>query len=142
MVAHHDGLIGTEVPVRDADAAWDVRRAQYRAWLAEGTGFLRLARWAGSAEPIGYGFFRLVRSGPTFDLGDVRGEVESLAVGPAARGSGAGTALLAAGRAELRRRGCRFWTVSVLEANAGAVALYERSGFRPLTRDLVGRIDD
>jgi ribosomal protein S18 acetylase RimI-like enzyme len=146
MVAHHEGLVGTEVPVRDADAAWEMRRVQYRAWLAEDSGFLRLARWAGSTgptqQPIGYGFFRVVRSGPTFDLGDVRGEVESLAVGPAARGAGAGTALLAAGRAELRRRGCRFWTVSVMEANAGAVALYERTGFRPLTRDLVGRIDD
>jgi ribosomal protein S18 acetylase RimI-like enzyme len=141
MVAHHDALLGSEVPVRDADAAWEMRRVQYHGWLAEDSGFLRVARWPGSPQPIGYGFFRLVRSGPTFDLGDVRGEVESLAVDPAARGAGAGTALLEAGRAELRRRGCRFWTVSVMEANGGAVALYERVGFRPLTRDLVGRID-
>ncbi|WP_214404003.1 GNAT family N-acetyltransferase [Pseudonocardia lacus] len=140
MVAHHDQLISDRVPVRDADAAWEMRHPQYRAWLAEGSGFLRFARRPDEPEPIGYGFFRLVRSGPTFDLGDVHGEVESLAVAPAARGTGAGTALLEAGREELLRRGCTFWTVSVMEINTGAVALYERVGFQSLTRDLVGRL--
>jgi ribosomal protein S18 acetylase RimI-like enzyme len=140
MVAHHDEVIGAQVPVRDADAAWAMRHVQYREWLAAGTGFLRLARRPGEDAPIGYGFFRLVRSGPTFDLGDVRGEVESLVVAPAARGSGAGTALLEAGREELRRRGCTFWTVNVVEINTGAVALYERVGFRSWTRDMVGRL--
>jgi ribosomal protein S18 acetylase RimI-like enzyme len=140
MVAHHDAVIGDRVPVRDPDAAWALRRPQYRDWLAAGTGFLLLARRPDAPEPIGYGFFRLVVPGPTFDLGDVRGEVESLAVSPDARGSGAGTALLEAGAEELRRRGCRFWTVNVVEVNAGAVALYERVGFRSWTRDLVAEL--
>ncbi|MCO1660185.1 GNAT family N-acetyltransferase [Pseudonocardia humida] len=140
MVAHHEEVIGARMPVRDAAAAWEMRHVQYRRWLAEDSGFLRFARRPDEPAPIGYGFFRLVPSGPTFDLGDVRGEVESLAVAPAARGTGAGTALLEAGREELLRRGCTFWTVNVVEINTGAVALYERVGFRSWTRDLVGRL--
>jgi ribosomal protein S18 acetylase RimI-like enzyme len=140
MVDHHDEVAGARVPVRDADGAWGMRHPQYRRWLAEDSGFLLLARRPDEPEPIGYGFFRVMGSSPTFDLGAVRGEVESLAVAPAARGTGAGTALLEAGREELRRRGCTFWTVNVVEANGGAVALYERVGFEGLTRDLVGRL--
>jgi len=140
MVAHHDEVIGTEVPVRDPDESWAMRQEQYRRWLTDGTGFLRLARRPDEPAPIGYGFFRLVPPGPTFDLGEVRGEVESMAVAPAARGTGAGTALLEAGREEFRRRGCTFWTVNAVEANTGAVALYQRLGLRPWTRDLIGRL--
>ena len=34
------------------------------------------------------------------------------------------------------------WAVGVVEANAGAVRLYERAGFRPYYRNLLGRVDD
>jgi ribosomal protein S18 acetylase RimI-like enzyme len=77
---------------------------------------------------------RLLPSGPTFDLGPVRGDVESLAVSPQARGAGVGTALLGAVRAELEARGCRHWSISVATDNAAAVRLYERAGFRPLVQ--------
>ena len=57
-------------------------------------------------------------------------------VAPAARGARIGTALLRAAQDEPRRLGCTYWSVSVMEANDGAVQLYERAGFRPWLREL------
>jgi GNAT superfamily N-acetyltransferase len=58
-----------------------------------------------------------------------------------ARGAGVGTALLEAARAEARRLGCTYWSVSVMEANSGAVQVYERAGFRPWLRELAAPLD-
>jgi ribosomal protein S18 acetylase RimI-like enzyme len=134
MVEHHRQVAGGELPVRDAHEAWSMRRAEYLRWLQDGSGALLVAH--GADGPGGYAFLRTVPSGPTFDLGAPRGEVESLVVAPSARGAGIGTALLRAARDELRRLGCEYWSVSVMEANEGAVRLYERAGFRPWLREL------
>ena len=48
---------------------------------------------------------------------------------------------MAACREELRSRGIAYWSVAVVEANAGAVRLYEREGFRPYYRLLLGEVD-
>lgn len=104
---------------------------QYCKWLEEASGLLFVAPVGEHDEPVGYTFCRLLASGPTFDLGPVRGEIDSLAVAEAARGGGVGTALLCGCRAELRRRGVSYWSIGVVEANSDAVELYERLGFRP-----------
>jgi len=45
-----------------------------------------------------------------------------------------------AGRDLLRARGARYWSVAVVEANTAAVRLYERAGFRPYYRNLLGSL--
>jgi ribosomal protein S18 acetylase RimI-like enzyme len=138
MVEHHRTVVAGRVPVRSAGEAWERRRREYVSWLEDGSGLLFLARREGgdklSDKVIGYAMCRLLPSGPTFDLGPVRGDVESLSVSPQVRGAGVGTALLDAVRAELESRGCRHWSISVAADNADAVRLYERVGFRSLVQ--------
>lgn len=141
MVDHHRQVAGRDLPVRQSDEAWAMRRQEYLYWLNDGSGLL-LTGHTGSGTAGGYAFLRTIASGPTFDFGARRGEVESLVVAPAARGMGIGTALLQASRGELRRLGCAYWSVSVMEANQGAVHLYERAGFRPWLRELAAPLDD
>lgn len=141
MVEHHRGLVGDVWPVRGGEPSWELRRAQYVAWLRDGTGFLFIARVEESAEPVGYLACRLLPEGPTFDLGEIRGEVDSLVIAETARGRGIGTALLEACRDELRRRGARYWSIGVVDANARAIELYERLGFRAFTRSLLAALE-
>jgi mycothiol synthase len=61
---------------------------------------------------------------------DGAGEVYVLAVAPAAQGLGLGQVLLQRGLASLRDRGCTEVLLYVDGDNAGALRLYERSGFR------------
>jgi ribosomal protein S18 acetylase RimI-like enzyme len=142
MVEHHRQVVAGQVPVRPAEDAWQRRRREYAAWLEDGTGLLFLARREGTDEVLGYAMCRLLPSGSTFDLGPVRGDVESLAVSPQARGAGVGTALLGAVRTELRRRGCTHWSISVAAANTDAVRLYERLGFLPWVNLMLAPLDD
>jgi ribosomal protein S18 acetylase RimI-like enzyme len=142
MLEHHRAVVSEPWPVRDAEQSWALRRRQYLGWLAERSGFLLLAQAAGIASPVGYCFCELTQFGPTFDLGERIGDVGSLAVAPETRGAGVGTALLRACRAELARRGIAHWSIGVVEGNDGALALYEREGFRPLSRILLAPVDD
>ena len=141
MVEHHRRVAGDEWPVRDADAAWRIREAEYRGWLADGSGTLFVARADDAASPVGYAMLHIHRPGATWDLGDEVGEVESLAVARDARGGGIGSRLMSACREELKSRSIRYWSVAVVEANEGAVRLYEREGFRPYYRLLLGEVD-
>jgi ribosomal protein S18 acetylase RimI-like enzyme len=125
--------------VRPPAQSWEICRADYARALADRSGLLLVARKGERA--VGYAFLLLVPSGQMFDFGAHRGEVDALAVAPEARGSGVGTALLERARAELRARGCRYWTIGVMEANGGAAALYERVGFRPWLRELAAPLD-
>jgi GNAT superfamily N-acetyltransferase len=49
--------------------------------------------------------------------------------------------LIGAARERLRAEGIRHWSVAVVEANAAAVRLYEREGFRPYYRHLLAPLD-
>jgi ribosomal protein S18 acetylase RimI-like enzyme len=142
MVEHHRMVTGDQWPVRDADQAWPRRRRQYSAWLAGGRAWLLLAVEAAAASrpPAGYAMVRLTEPGPTWDLGAVLGELESLAVTEQARGLGVGTMLMDASRDLLRTHGASYWIVGVVEINTGAVRFYEREGFQPYYRQLLGRI--
>ncbi|MGI5328068.1 GNAT family N-acetyltransferase [Actinomadura nitritigenes] len=145
MLDHHRRVAGTRWPVRGAADSWELCRAEYRTWLEEDGAFLLIARPAApasGADPAGYLVCRLRASGPTFDLGARRGEVDSLVVSDAVRGNGVGSALLRACKEELRDRGVAYWSIGVVEANRDAVRLYERMGFGSWSRELLARVDD
>jgi GNAT superfamily N-acetyltransferase len=57
-----------------------------------------------------------------------------------ARGAGLGSLLIGAAREWLRERDVTYWSVGVVEANAGAVRLYEREGFGPFWRALIATV--
>lgn len=141
MVEHHREVSGRTWPVRSAAGAWAIRREQYMSWLGDGSGTLFLATGSDGGGLVGYAMLQVHEPGATWDLGDEVGELESLAVIPSARGAGAGSALIAACRADLRRRGIAYWVVAVVEANQGAVKLYEREGFGSYYRNMLGRVD-
>jgi ribosomal protein S18 acetylase RimI-like enzyme len=142
MVAHHRAVLDGAWPVRDEQGAWERRRAEYVDWLSSGDGTMLVALPAGEPEasPLGYAVLLPSAAGPTWDLGERVGEVESLSVAPEARGRGVGTALLDAARERFRAQGIEFWSVAVVEANEGAAKMYERAGFGPYYRHLLGRI--
>lgn len=143
MVDHHRRVAGLDWPVRDRGLAWERRRREYVDWLETGKAWLLLALPATSASPretLGYAFLRIHESGASWELGDEVGELESLSVAEAARGHGVGTMLIGHARALLRRRGVRYWSVAVVESNLEAVRLYEREGFRPYYRQLLGEV--
>jgi ribosomal protein S18 acetylase RimI-like enzyme len=95
---------------------------------------------AAGAEPDGYACVRTSVPGPTFDLGERIGELESLAVAEHARGAGVGSLLIGAARERMREAGVTHWVVSVVDANAGAVRLYEREGFAAFARILIATV--
>ena len=140
MVEHHREVMNGAVPVREVDATWPMRRAQYEEWLGGGDGVLLLAVTETGADPDGYACVRTVPSSPTFDLGERVGELESLVVASHARGAGLGSLLIGAARERLRAQGVVYWSVSVVDANADAVRLYEREGFGPFWRALIATV--
>lgn len=140
MVVHHDRVVDGAWPLRSPADAWRRRRTQYAAWLADGSGSLLVATAPDGADD-GYAMVRVGPSGPTWDHGELIGDLESLVVAERARGAGLGTRLIDAARSLLAERGVAYWTVSVIEANAGATRLYEREGFRPFFRSLLAPVD-
>jgi GNAT superfamily N-acetyltransferase len=141
MVEHHRAVVGDGIPVRPTDVTWPMRRAQYEEWLENGDGVLLLAVTSVGADPDGYACVRTSQGGgPTFALGERVGELESLAVAEDARGAGLGSLLIGAARERMRELGVSHWLVSVVDANAGAVRLYEREGFAPFERILIATV--
>ncbi len=143
MLSYHRNLVGGEVPVHTDEQSWARTRRVYCDWLENDTAILVIARSQTSSEPLGYAVCCLVAGGGrTFDLGAVRGDLDSLVVHDHARGQGIGTALLDAVRDRLVDRGIAFWSIGVLARNVEAVKLYERVGFRPWTQALIARTGD
>jgi GNAT superfamily N-acetyltransferase len=142
MVGHHRKLTGDTYPVRDPETAWRRRRENYAGWLEADEGYLFLVPGEGAEEaPLGYAFLRIATSGPTWNLGDRVGDLESLSVTATARGLGIGTALIAHCRERLRDLGAQWWTVSVISANEAAVDLYEREGFSHFWHTLTAPVE-
>lgn len=84
-----------------------------------------LGETRGESGAIGYAAFRHV--GP-------ESELLRVAVAPEARGQGVGRRLVDEGIARLRERGVATCFLEVRPANAPALALYERLGFRAVDR--------
>jgi GNAT superfamily N-acetyltransferase len=142
LVEFHGGVVEGEWPVRDAEAAWAIRRRQYEAWLGEGSARMLVAVPAGDlgAAPLGYAVLSVKPSMASWDVGERVGELETLSVSAEERGGGLGTLLVEACRERLRAEGVSHWAVGVVEANAGATRFYERAGFRPYYRELLGEV--
>jgi ribosomal protein S18 acetylase RimI-like enzyme len=140
MLAHHAEVTAEAWSIRNADDSWRMRRAQYEKWLSDGTGqiFTAVPRDGGAAD--GYAVLTVHPTGPTFDHGEQAGDLESLAVSPAARGAGVGTLLIDHCRQILLERGVGSWIVTALDPNVDAQRLYEREGFRPFARILAERL--
>jgi ribosomal protein S18 acetylase RimI-like enzyme len=142
MVLHHTAVAGDEFPARDPEAAWELRRKQYVGWLESGESEMFLVPGEGATgAPLAYACLRVGGSPSTWDLGDVVGELESLCVSAEARGQGIGTELIEHCRGRAKALGARWWNVTAIHANAGAVALYEREGFRPYADILLAPIE-
>jgi ribosomal protein S18 acetylase RimI-like enzyme len=60
------------------------------------------------------------------------GHITQICVSPSVRGTGIGHALLRHSLLALRKMECRSAGLTVTAANEGAVALYERVGFRTI----------
>jgi GNAT superfamily N-acetyltransferase len=132
MVEHHHSVMPDGPAGRDPEESWRMRREQYVRWIESGEGMLFLVPDEGAeGAPLGYACLRVGPSGPTWDLGETVGDLESLSVASSARGEGIGTLLIEHCRERLRDRGARWWTVSVVASNGRAAELYEREGFRP-----------
>ena len=141
MMAHHDAVIGDVWAVREAGDAWAKRRAQYVEWLGGGRAWMLAALPPDDGEPLGYAVLTVHPPGPTFDLGEEVGDLESLSVSPGARGAGVGTALIEACRRILRDRGVNHWSVTAVDSNEGALRLYAREGFLPIARVLMAPVE-
>jgi len=77
---------------------------------------------------------------PTWEIGDVVGELETLVVAEGTRGRGVGASLVEAAAQVCRDAGATHWLVGVAETNVDAVRFYERAGFKPYYRQLLGRL--
>jgi len=139
LVAFHRDVAGEEWPVRDEEAAWAHRRAEYVSWLGDGRARMLVAV-EGDGAALGYAVLSVKSSGASWDVGERIGELETLAVATTARGRGVGSLLIEACRARLRAEGISHWGVAVVEANADATRLYERVGFRPFYRQLLAEV--
>jgi ribosomal protein S18 acetylase RimI-like enzyme len=128
---HHHRVAPPALLVRDERASWRRRRALYEAWMSVNTAICLVADGA-SGEPIGYLVARLC-DGPddTFAVASSYAELSSLAVEPAHRGRGVGTALLDALDQRLEALGISDLTVTVMAGNDDALRLYRRRGLVP-----------
>ena len=102
----------------------DVRERVVPALRDHPAALVLLAFAAGTPVGIAVGFFGFstFRARPLLNVHD-------LAVLPAYRNKGVGSALLSAAEEHARRRGCCRLTLEVLESNSAARALYRRFGF-------------
>lgn len=142
MVEFHREVIDGEWPVRGGEAAWAHRRGQYLEWLGNGSARMLAAVPAGDedASAVGYAVLSIKPSPASWDVDERIGELETLAVAEAVRGQGVGSTLIEACRELLRKDGISHWAVAVVEANSDATRLYEREGFRPFYRQLLGEV--
>jgi ribosomal protein S18 acetylase RimI-like enzyme len=76
------------------------------------------------------GFILVLDSLPDEVTGEDQAFVAYMAVEPAYRGAGIGSALLSRAEDEARRRGVPYMALMVTEENAAARALYDRAGYR------------
>jgi ribosomal protein S18 acetylase RimI-like enzyme len=113
---------------------WEDERMRLAAALNGGrAGFVVVAERGD--EPVGYARIEVGPGNLTiWPPVDRAGRLETLSVAPAARGHGAGSALVDAAIAELGLRRVPLVFVSFWRENAAAKQFYEHCGFRPDAR--------
>jgi ribosomal protein S18 acetylase RimI-like enzyme len=116
------------------DETWRERRGLYAQLLAKPDTLLLLA--SVDDELIGYGLAHVMAVSETWipdtwRTGERIGEIESLSVLPAYRGSGLGSQLLDRLEAHLHDCGASDLVLGALAGNRDALRLYERRGYRP-----------
>jgi ribosomal protein S18 acetylase RimI-like enzyme len=126
----HHRRISAVVLTEPDERAWSERVSTYERYFAAGCALLHLARIDGGC--VGYAFTVLhPGSDDTFPLGAGYAELYTIAVVPASRGLGIGSALLDAVDAALRDQAIPNLTVAVMCANEAAIRLYRRRGLIP-----------
>ncbi len=127
---------------RPFEQAWETRRRSEREWLArEPQSFVIAAENDGSF--VGYAFVRIYPSSvfaSSWSASDPLAELATLAVLPAWRARGMGSALLDAVEARLRELGIEDMAIGVLTNNADAARLYERRGAVPFLTKFIQRV--
>ncbi|MCA9987278.1 MAG: GNAT family N-acetyltransferase [Anaerolineales bacterium] len=126
---HHVAVAPFKGEPRTQAESWQRRRAEYEGWLAEPRAFFLVARVQG--QPAGYAFVRFEeRHSATWQAAPEEVELETLAVLPAFRGSGVGTALVDRVRAEALQQGITTLSLIVIASNEGAINFYQAQGFQ------------
>lgn len=126
---HHRALSAVALTEPD-DRAWAERVRTYEQYFAADQALLRLAHIG--ARCVGYAFIVLHPGcDDTFPLGAGYAELYTLAVLPASRGSGIGTALLDAVDVALADAAIPNLTVAVMAQNDAAIRLYRRHRLVP-----------
>jgi ribosomal protein S18 acetylase RimI-like enzyme len=133
---HHQAVGGPALePYVDDAHSWAARRAMYAGFLAAPHGSFVLLAERGEAL-LGYAMVAITPVADTWvddtwRAGPLIAEIETLSVAPTARRQGIGSTLLDRIDAELAEAGVHDMVVGAFAANTGALALYERRGFRP-----------
>jgi ribosomal protein S18 acetylase RimI-like enzyme len=126
----HNAVIATQLielgPVRSPENSWALRRNRYARWLSEPDAFVLLAK--GPSRPVGYALVHMRGAEETWATDERIARLETLAVLPAYRGRGIGSALVDAVYRELRALDVRQLDVSVIAYNSDAVRFFERLG--------------
>ncbi|MBZ4018101.1 GNAT family N-acetyltransferase [Streptomyces purpurogeneiscleroticus] len=137
---HHVSVAGhleQLAPSLSPEASWQNRRAKYATWLASSDAFALAVE--ADDELVGYAMARVKEQQPgSWERGARTGVLESLSVRADQRGSGIGTRLFEAVRAEFVDRGAREFELAVIATNADAIRFYTRQGLLPYVTTLVG----
>lgn len=132
LQAHHLSVGTIDVPARDPEASWAVRRAMYERGLAKDA-WLWVAEQGG--QPLGYAYVEPGGAWATWDAGPTA-NLETLVVAPGARGGGIGERLVQTAADACRAAGFTHLGVGYIEGNDRAAAFYAREGFTPVERVL------
>ncbi len=130
---HQESMPELAPYVSDAET-WQARRKLYEELLPKPDTLFLLALV--DEKPIGYGLSHVFEMQDTWiedtwRTGERIGEIESLSVLPAYRGSGLGSQLLELLENHLDERGVDDIILGALAGNADAIRLYQRRGYQP-----------
>ncbi len=131
--------LATSVSAQRDDAVPAMVEASYERMLAvvyDQSHVLLIAERDGA--PLG--FLLLLDRLPDQVTGVPQGFIAYMAVEPAVRGHGIGSALLAAAEDEARRRGLPYMTLMVTEENEAARAVYKTAGYHTERRLLCKKL--
>lgn len=128
----------TDADVAAARSLWDAVFADPRPWNQAAVYLPRKRAQGDDGILIALRDRQLVGA-VAFGYDGVRGWVYHLAVAPAARRHGVGSALMRAVEERLRARGCPKVNLQIVSGNAAVIAFYERLGYAVEPRISMGK---